>query len=143
MDWFSQQGLEHAAVLLHDRLVRTGDRFQFRSIRNPKDERVIETARRLQHGASSAATSHDWHAAHFTVMHADFAPETIRLPEHHESLARFPNPQDFIRAGTSAPIKQRFIACQVFRRLGKGEIKEFHGAGFGQGLATGFGHASI
>src|SRR5581483_4609937 len=92
-----------------------------------QNQRVIQTARSLHHGAAAAHAPQHRNLAPRAGLAIDFRGDPVRVAEHDEIIFRFPDAQRFALENVRfVGFEQRFIAGEIGARIGKTVIEIFH-----------------
>src|SRR5882762_5828440 len=102
--FLAKQRLQCLAVALHDETICFGDAFQ-RAV-DGEDERVIQTARSLEHGSAARTATQHRHAAFLTSLQIDFERGFVGIPKNNEIFDRFPKTEHAVAVTCFTAIQQ-------------------------------------
>ena len=91
-----------------------------------RNERIIQAAGHLHHGAAAGTAPEDGDAPLPADTGFDLAGDCIGVTHHHKGLARFPERERFNAFAGFAPVQQGFVGGQIFGGGREGEIEEVH-----------------
>src|SRR5438477_12346934 len=120
--------LQRVAIVLHHQTVRLGN--ALKSAGHSQYQGVVQAAWPLHDRATSSAPPKHWYGARFARLQIDFDRSPVGVAQNHEIFSGLPKPQQPVTMPRFAPIQQRFIAGQIFRRRRERQVKEQQGREF-------------
>jgi len=82
------------------------------------DQSIVQAAGPLEDRPTTTEAPKDRYAARCASGFINFGYDSVRMTQNNKIALRLPDSQDGIRFFLFAPVKKRFVACKIVRRIG-------------------------